>query len=131
MPAIHTGPLPKEVHASYASPIFADVQKGTDFVPAENSHTVNSTQIYGRTLGSSSTTLNQGSFTAYFEDGVTDGLVTLKNETLWFKHFPDRYKTAYTLTQGKLGIARTFPAGDQIQASCTISAEDATIEKAS
>lgn len=129
--AIHTGDLAKGVFASYASPIFADINLASDFVPPENSHSVGSTQVYGSTLGSTSTTLGQGAFTAYVNDGVTDALVVLKDETLWFKFLPDRYKAPYVLAQGKLGIARTFPAGDNIQAACTISADTAAIEKAS
>ena len=130
LPLIHTGDVSKNVYASYADPIFSDVQKTTDFVPPENSHSVSSTQIYGRTLGSTSSTLNQGTFTAYFENGVSDPLVGLKNETLWFKFFPDRTQSDYIIAQGKLGIARTFPAGDSIQAACTISAESVGAEVA-
>ena len=122
LPEIHTGPATKAVYASYSAPIFTDVQLASDFVPPETSNSVTSTQIYGTTLGATSSTLNQGSFTAYLEDGVSDGLVLLKNQDLWFKFYPDRYKSPYLLTQGKLGIARTFPAGDNIQAACTISA---------
>lgn len=125
---VHTGDVGKKVYASYADPIFADIQLASDFVPAETSHSVSSTQVYGDTLGSSSSTLGQGSFTAFLADGVGDALVTLKNAILWFKFFPDRYKTPYILTQGKLGIARTFPAGDNIQAACTISAESTSTE---
>lgn len=128
LPEIHTGPVPKAVFASYSAPIFSDVQLASDFVPPETSNSVTSTQIYGTTLGATSSTLNQGSFTAYLEDGVSDGLVLLKNQDLWFKFFPDRYKSAYLLTQGKLGIARTFPAGDNIQAACTISATSTATE---
>lgn len=128
LPEIHTGPVPKRVYASYASPIFADVALASDFVPPETSHSVSSTQVYGTTLGSTASTLGQGSFTAYLQDGVADALVVLKNETLWFKFYPDRYKTPYLLTQGKLGIARTFPAGDNLQAACTISASAAATE---
>ena len=128
LPEIHTGPVPKAVYASYSSPIFADVALASDFVPPETSHSVSSTQVYGTTLGSTASTLGQGSFTAYLANGVADALVTLKNETLWFKFFPDRYATPYILAQGKLGIARTFPAGDSIQAACTISAASAAVE---
>ena len=128
--SIHTGSVPKRVYASYAAPIFADIQLASDFVPPETTHSVSSTQIYGTTLGSSTSTLGQGSFTAYLNDGVTDALVTLKNQLLWFRFYPDRYKTPYMLTQGKLGIGRTFPAGDQIAAACTISASAAAIEVA-
>jgi len=123
LPLIHTASVPKAVYAQYASPIFGDVSLASDFVPPETTHSVTSTQIYGGTIGSTSSTLGQGSFTAFLNDGVGDSLVTLKNETLWFKFYPDRYKTPYLLAQGKLGIARTFPAADQIQAACTISAQ--------
>lgn len=127
-PLIHTGPVTKRTYASYASPIFADVALASDFVPPETSHSVTSTQVYGTTIGSTSSTLNQGTFTAYLQNGVGDPLVTLKNAVLWFKFYPDRYASDYLLTQGKLGIARTFPAGDQIQATCTISASSAAQE---
>lgn len=130
LPEIHTGTVPKKVFASYASPIFADVALASDFVPPETSHSVTSTQVYGTTMGSTSSSLGQGSFTAYLANGVSDALVTLKNETLWFKFFPDRYQSPYLLTQGKLGIARTFPAGDSMQAACTISASAAAVEVA-
>ncbi len=128
---IHTGDLPKGVFAEYSEPLFADVALASDFVPAETSHSVNSTQIYGTTLGSTSSTLGQGGFTAYVNDGITDALVVLKNEVLWFKFFPNRYEAPYLLTQGKLGITRSYPAGDSIQAECTISASSESTEQAS
>lgn len=130
LPAIHTGPTPKRVFASYASPIFADIALASDFVPPETTHSVTSTQVYGTTLGSSSSTLGQGSFTAFLNNGVNDPLVALKNEVLWFRFYPDRYATPNLLCQGKLGIARTFPAADSIQAACTISASAAATEVA-
>ena len=128
LPEIHTGPVCKKVYASYASPIFADVALASDFVPPETAHSVSSTQVYGTTLGATSSTLGQGSFTAYLNTGVSDALVVLKNATLWFKFFPDRYASPYILCQGKLGISRTFPAGDSLQAACTISASEAASE---
>jgi hypothetical protein len=128
LPAAHTGPTAKRTFASYAAPVFSDVSLASDFVPPETSHSVTSTQIYGTTLGSSASTLNQGSFTAYLNDGVSDPLVALKNQILWFRFYPDRYASPYMLTQGKLGISRTFPAADGIQAACTISATQAASE---
>lgn len=128
LPTIHTGSVAKKVSASFAEPIFSDVPLSSDFVPPETSHSVSSTQLYGTTLGSSSSSLGQGSFTTRPDDGVSDALVKLKNQILWFRFYPDRYKAPYILAQGKLGIARTFPAGDSIQAACTISAESEAIE---
>ncbi len=128
LPLIHTGPAPKQVFASYASPIFASIAQATDFVMPETTYSVSSTPIYGGNIGSTSSTLNQGSFTAFLNNGVNDALVTLKGQTLWFKFFPDRYQAPYTLCQGKLGISRSFGAADNIQAACTISADQAGIE---
>ena len=128
LPSIHTGPVPKAVYASYAAPIFSEISLASDFKPPETTHSVSSTQIYNTTLGSTSQTLGQGGFTAYLEDGVSDALVGEKNSLLWFRFYPDRYKTPYLLAHGKLGISRTFPAGDSIQAACTISATSEAIE---
>ena len=130
LPLIHTGAVAKGVYASYASPIFADVSIATDFVPPEDSYSVSSTQVYGRTLGSTSSSLGQGSFTAYLNNGVTDSLVTLEGENLWFKFFPDKYAGPYIVCQGTLGVTRSFPAGDQITAACTINAESAAVNVA-
>jgi hypothetical protein len=125
---IHTGVVPKAIFASYSSPIFAEVALADAFTAPEDTHSVTSTQIYNTTLGSSSSTLNQGTFTAYLQDGVTDTLVSLKNQTLWFRFYPNRYNSSYVLAQGKLGISRTFPAGDNIAAACTISATQAATD---
>lgn len=125
---IHTASVPKKVYASYSAPIFADVPLASEFVPPETSHSVSSSQVYGKTIGSSSSSLGQGSFTARLEDGIADALVKAKNQNLWFKFYPDRYKTNHIFVQGKLGITRSFPAGDSIQAACTISAESEGVE---
>jgi hypothetical protein len=42
--------------------------------------------------------------------------------------FPDENKSPYVLTQGKIGIKRSFPVNDQIQAAVTVSAEEASVE---
>ena len=122
LPVIHTGDLAKGVFASYADPIFIEQPFAADFVPPENSHSVSSTQYYGATKGSTSSTLNQGSFTALLNDGVTDPLVKVKDEILWFRFAPDKFKLQRIFCQGKLGMARAFPAGSDLKAACTISA---------
>ena len=134
LPAIHSAASPvlgvgKAVYAQYYEPAFTDVPKSSDFVPPETTHSVSSKQIYGTTLGSSASSLNQGSFTAYLQDGISDGILALKNSYLFFKFFQNRLNsTPYLLMQGKFGISRTFPAGDQITAACTVSAEEAAAE---
>lgn len=130
LPKIHTGSLPKKVFSEVYSPIFSQISLASDFVAPEKTHSVASTQIYGDTIGAVSSTLGQGSFTSYLKDGVTDPVVKEKDNTLWFKFWPDKFKTPYILSQGKLGVARTFPAADSILANCTVSSNSAAQEKA-
>lgn len=126
LPAIHTGNKTKQVGVKGYTPIFAESPRVSSFVPAEESNSVNSTEIYGGTLGSVSKSLGQASFTHYGKDGITDPLVKLKGEKLWFRFYQDKNKSPYSLTQGILGISRTFPAGQHVQINCTVSAEQAT-----
>ena len=121
--AIHTSGACKNVYISYSVPMFQECSRALDFVPAETTHSVSSTQVYNSTIGSVSSSLGQGSFTAIMDDNVTDTLIAAKNDNKIVKFWPDRNKSPYILTQGKLGFSRTFPAGDQNKASVTISAE--------
>lgn len=117
----------KQVYAKVYTPIYAEQSKAFDFVPAEKSHSVSSQQVYNDTIGSVSSSLGQSSFSALMTDNVTDALLQQKDKIVTIRHYPDRNKSAYTLTQGTLGVARTFPAGSQNQASCTLSCERATV----
>lgn len=128
LPSSHTGAIAKRTYIQYYVPTLADASRTLDFVPVENSHSVSSTQYYGGTIASSASSIGQGSFTALLNDGVADSLVNNKDQVLTVKFFPDRNKTAYVLTQGKIGLARTFPVADQIQASVTISAQNISSE---
>lgn len=119
----------RDVQASYFTPIYAEVADASDFVPPEESDSSTSTQVYGRTVSATSTTLNQGTFSALLVDGITDLVVQQKGQTLWFEFFPNRFTTANKiLTQGKLGVTRSFPADDLISAACTITAGEAAEE---
>ena len=131
LPLIHTGALPKRVYVEYYEPILQELTRSSDFVSAEVSHSVASVQVYNETIGTTTESLNQGSFTQLMNDGILDPVVVWKNQILWFQFFQDRNKTANELLQGKLGIARQWPAGDSISAACTISAEATGIQQAS
>jgi len=131
LPAIHTAAAYKRVYITYSAPVFAELSRTLDFTPVENSHSTASTQFYNGTIGSVSSTLGQGSFTALMTDNVTDALVGNKDQVLTIRFYPDRNKSAYVLTQGKIGLARTFPVAGQNQAAVTISAENASAEFAS
>lgn len=128
LPLIHTGSVPKKVYAQYFTPEFAELIDATDFVPPETTHSTTSTQVYGRTIGGSSQTLNQASFTFYPEDGISDPIFQEKNQNLIFRYKQDRLNDPFLIMQGIFGISRTFPAGDLISVSATISAESAAAE---
>lgn len=118
----HTGDLPKRIYASYATPQFADIAIAGDFVPPTETWSVSSTQYYGVTRGSSSKSLNAGSFTMILNDGISDPILQMEGEDLWFKFFQDRARTPYELCQGKFGISRTFVVANEPQAACVIAA---------
>jgi len=123
----HTGPVTKAVYIRYYTPIFGALSKVADFVPAENAHSVSSVQIYGGSIGAASSSVSQGSFTAYLETNIDDPLLQNKDETLWFKYLQDStVTTKYVLTQGKLGVTRSNPAGDNLSSACTITPEVAS-----
>lgn len=128
LPKIHTGNLPKKVSVRGYTPIFAEIPRSSNWVPAETSHSTNSTEIYNGTLGSVSRSLGQASFTYYGEGNANDPLVRLKNQRLWFRWYQDRNRSPHSLTLGILGIGRTYPAGEHVNIACTVSAEQETAD---
>jgi hypothetical protein len=125
----HTANVPKRIYASYAEPVFVEQRYGNDFVPAETTHSVNSEATYTGAIASSSESVGQGSFTAILTDGITDGILALKNQIVMFRFYQDRAKSPYILTQGKLGISRTFGASDNPKVTCTISSSTASLDR--
>jgi hypothetical protein len=128
LPGAHTGGAPKRIYTKYYEPVFSELTRTLDFAAAEESHTVTSQEYYRGTIGSVSATLGQGAFTALLNDGMTDALVGEKNQIITIKYFPDENKNPFALTQGKIGLERSFPFDNQIQADVTISAETQTAE---
>jgi len=133
LPAIHTGDVAKKVYIKGATPLFAPMPKASDWVPAEDTHSISSTDTYDGPVGSSSSSLGQASFNIVMADGITDNFVPLKGKNLWFEFRPDRDLTVpKQLTQGIFGMSRTFPAGGgNVTASCTITPAEGTVDVAS
>jgi len=121
----------KLVYARVATPVFAEISRARDWVPAETSNSVNSEQYYDGAVGSFSSSLGQSSFTVSLNDGVTDALLAKKGENLLFKFSPDKNKAPYQITQGVLGVSRTFGVGANPSATVTISASQASVDFAS
>lgn len=128
LPAIHTGNVAKKVYIKGATPLFAPIPRTSDWVPAEATYSISSTDTYDGPVGSASSSLGQATFNAVLKDGVSDPIVALKGKTLWFEFRPDRDKTLpKQLTQGVFGMSRTFPAGGGNKtASCTVTPTEAS-----
>jgi hypothetical protein len=127
LPLSHTAGVPKGVYAEYHTPEFTEVQNSTDFVPAETTNSVTSIPVYNNTLGSVASTLNQSTFTVYPNDGITDPILQLIGENLFFKFKQDRLNDPYILQQGIFGVARTFPSDGAVAAAATVSTGEASV----
>jgi hypothetical protein len=132
LPKIHTGSVTKKVYIKGATPLFAPIAQTSDWVPAESTYSINSTDTYDGPVGSASASLGQASFTAVLKDGITDAFLAQKGKNLWFEFRPDRDKMLpKQLTQGILGVSRTFPAGGgNFSASCTVTPNVASLDVA-
>ena len=131
LPLIHTGAISKKTFLTYYAPQFTELTRTLAFRPVDQAHTVSSQEYYRGSIGSVSSSIGQGGFTAMLSDGLTDSIVAEKDNTLTVKFYPDENKGAYALTQGRIGLSRTFPYDKQVQAEVTISAERVTAEYAS
>lgn len=130
LPQIHTGDQPKKVYLKGSTPLFAPIPNTSDWVPAESTFSISSTETYDGPVGSASSSLGQASFNAVLKDGITDAFLSRKGQNLWFEFRPDRNKTnVRMLTQGIFGVSRTFPAGGgNTSASCTITPQTETLD---
>lgn len=130
LPLIHTGNLPKKVYIKGSTPLFAPIPQTSDWVPAEATYSINSTDTYDGPVGSASSSLGQASFTAILKDGITDAFLAQRGKSVWIEFRPDRDKSIpKQLTQGLLGISRTFPAGGgSFSAACTVTPSVASLD---
>jgi hypothetical protein len=64
------------------------------------------------------------------KDGITDFFLAQRGKTIWVEFRPDRDKTLpKQLTQGVLGVSRTFPAGGgNFSAACTLTPNAQTVD---
>jgi hypothetical protein len=131
LPLIHTGPVAKAVYASYAEPVFITQRSASEFVPADTSHSVSSTEVYGGVIGTSSKSLGQATFTAELSDGITDAIMACDGDIKFIKYFQNENKSPYILTQGVIGLGRTFNVSKNPMVKVTISPTTASVNRAS
>lgn len=131
LPLIHTGGVAKKVYIKGSTPLFAPIPQTSDWVPAESTYSINTTDTYDGPVGNASGSLGQASFTAQLKDGITDGFLAKKGENIWVEFRPDRDKSVpKQLTQGVLGVSRSNPASGKPSASCTLTPSVETLDVA-
>lgn len=130
LPLIHTDSVPKKVYIKGATPVFAPAPKSSDWVPAESTYSISSTDTYDGPVGSSSSSLAQASFNMVLANGHNDPILAKKGQNLWFEFRADRDVTVpKQLTQGIFGVSRSFPAGGgAVTASCTVTPESESLD---
>jgi len=111
----------KLVYARVATPVFAEVPRARNFVPANTTNSTNSEQYYDGALGSYSSSIGQAQFETALNDGVTDALLSKLGSNLLFKFMPDKNKAPYIITQGVVGATQAFSVGANPTATFTIS----------
>lgn len=131
LPQIHTGNVTKAVYAQVYTPLFAELSRCRDWVPAEVTNSVSSISNYDGPEGSVSSSIGQASWEASLTDGSTDLVLQQKNQNIWVKFKQDRNRLPYQLTQGKLSLSRTYAVGSKVAAKFTLSAISPTVDFAS
>ncbi len=129
----HTGSVTKRISAKVATPNFALLEFASNWKPAKNQATLNSTQYYRKTRGAATLALQSASFDFSCDDGLTDLFIaSMKdNPTLLFKYSPDINKLPYSITQGIPSYTMTNTAGAHPTATITIAAAQETTDFAS
>jgi len=125
--ARHTGDTYKPVYLAGYAPTLVELQDTFNFVPAKNTPSTSSKTVYNRTAGMSSKSLGAASFSILLNDGLTDPIMAIDDKKTTFKFFPNRNKTAYSLTQGLTGIIPSYPSDNFIEGSVAIAAEAKTV----
>lgn len=135
LPLNHTGPVTKRISAKVSTPNFALLEFATNWKPAKNQATLNSTQYYRKTRGAATLALQAASFDVSLDSGLaaTDLLIAamVGNPTLLFKFQPDLNKLPYSITQGIPSYTETNTAGAHPTATVTIAANQETTDFAS
>jgi len=121
----------KLVYARVATPVFAEIPRARNFVPANTTNSTSSEQYYDGALGSFSSSIGQSQFECGLNDGVTDALLGKLGSNLLFKFMPDKNKAPYIITQGVLGATQAFSVGANPTATFTISPLQSSVRFAS
>lgn len=127
LPLIHTAGVAKEIYGRNSVPIFSTLGRVTDYSPAETNYSSSSTAIYDGTVVGQSSSLSQSTFTAYLDDGLTDPLLAARGDSRWIRFKQNKDLAPYELTNGTVGVTRSFPPDGEVEASVQLLAADASI----
>lgn len=126
LPLIHTGVVAKSIFAEFYTAEFIKIDRADAYQPPTTTNSVTSTPTYDGPVGSSSESLNGGSFTVLLNDGIGDPIMKKLNDMLWVKFYPKKTVTSrYWIVQGKLGATIAYPSAANISGAFTITPDKA------
>jgi hypothetical protein len=130
-PLIHTGGVPRKVYVRGYTPQFGELGGCRDWVPADQSNSTTSEQFYDGARGGFSSSLGAASFTQAGDDGHTETLLARVGDQVIIRFKSDKNRAPYQLTQGILGVTRSYPYGKDPQYTWTITPQQASVDVAS
>lgn len=127
LPLVHsddggTTSAAKGVYAKYYEPDFAGVALVSDYVPVQIQTSISSDATYDGPVGYTTESLQNGTFTAIVNNGITDPLVLADGDTRWLQFYPDKFQAPHRLDQGVIGIVNNYPAEGNYSVAVTVSA---------
>lgn len=128
LPLIHTGGTTRRVYIDVAEPNFTDIAEAVDFVPAEETASMQTTSYYRKTSTGVTFSTGEAGFKSKLKDGVSDMVLASRRKTRLFRFYPDMDQSTHLLTIGLVTVARTFPNGGDTVGAVKIAAKAPSVE---
>jgi len=122
--ASHTGDVRRKVYASFNTATLTNLFKVQGVTMPNVTRSITSEATTDGAVASSTSTLNNGSFTMVATSGVTDLILQLKDQFLWVQWQPDRFKTENHKVQGYVNPVVTFGPDSNTSIAVTVTPEE-------
>lgn len=126
--AAHTGGVAKTVQLRANGVSFADHADAVDWSPPSETFSVNSQQIYRRSIASETSSVGAGSVTVFLQNGIRDSILQRRGKRTWIQFFPDADAGDHDICNGKVSFEKSYPADNEISATMNIAAREPASE---
>jgi hypothetical protein len=122
--ASHTGDVRRKVYASFNTATLTNLFRVQAVTMPNTTRSITSEATTDGAVASSTSTLNNGSFTMVASSGITDLILQLKDQLLWVQWQPDRFKAENHKVQGFVNPVVTFGPDSNTSIAITITPEE-------